>query len=237
MNLVKDNQLTPATANQSLAALRGVLRVAWELELIPTDDYFRARSIKDIPGDAQPAGRCLGPRELEHLLQACEVDSTVKGCRDLSLLLLLAVTGLHRDEVAQLERKDYERSSHELTLQKRHRGNQRAIYLETPEAREALEAWLHIRGESPGPLFLRIRRGGHLVQGAGAGLTGQAIYHIVVERAKEGGLPELSPRDFRRTFLGELLQNGMNLSTVQDLAGHADPKTTRNYAVNEIREK
>ncbi len=130
---------------------------------------------------------------------------------------------------------------------------ERIVYVEAAGAYEALQAWLAIRGSEAGPLFVRIRRGGHLVrvtildthsikernsdtlaQNEGgtlplARLTDQGIYAIVLERAEEAGILNLSTHDFRRTFISELLDNQVDLSTAQKLAGHASPITTARY--------
>jgi integrase len=41
-------------------------------------------------------------------------------------------------------------------------------------------------------------------------------------------LSHLTPHDFRRDYIGNLLSKGVDLSIAQELAGHSDPKTTKN---------
>ena len=94
-------------------------------------------------------------------------------------------------------------------------------------ALDALLDWVTIRGDSPGALFWAIRKGGHVQ--TGQRLTTQAIYHILTVRAGRAGVKELSPHDFRRTFVGDLLDAGADISTVQRLARHASVTTTARY--------
>jgi integrase len=77
---------------------------------------------------------------------------------------------------------------------------------------------------------VQVRQGTRQGGEANDHLSDQAIYNIVVERAAEAKLKnKLTPHDFRRNHIGDMLSRGIDLSIAQDLAGHADPKTTKNY--------
>lgn len=240
----------PATANKHIAALRGVLKAAWQLELMSAEAYHKAASIKNVRGSTLPAGRSLKDGELRALLLACQRDTTIKGCRDLALIALLFATGIRRQELILLDVSDYDQETHALRV--RGKGQkERLVYVEAAGATAALQSWVDIRGGASGPLFGRIRRGGHLVIKRLADdtsffneeelstqtqatdtlrrLTTQGVYTIVLERVEQAELFQLVPHDFRRNFIGDLLDNGVDLSTAQKLVGHASPTTTARY--------
>ena len=96
----------------------------------------------------------------------------------------------------------------------------------TNGAQDALDDWLVLRGDSPGPLFWPVNKGGVLQP---RGLTAQAVYNLLKKRAEEAGVKDFSPHDFRRTFVGDLLDRGVDIVTVQKMAGHANVTTTGRY--------
>jgi integrase len=60
-------------------------------------------------------------------------------------------------------------------------------------------------------------------------MTDDGVLKILQRRAQLAGVDSFSPHDFRRTFCSDLLDAGVDIVTVQKLAGHASPVTTAKY--------
>jgi integrase len=141
---------------------------------------------------------------------------------------------LRRTELASLKLSDYD--PEERTVRIRGKGNkERQVYAEGG-ADLLLAHWLKLRGEGDPaePLFLPVRKDGKVRHTNAHGekkasLSDQAVYKMVKRRHREARIKEVSPHDFRKTFVGDLLDAIGDLSTVQKLAGHSDPATTARY--------
>lgn len=215
----------PATVNKALSGLRGVLREAWRLGLITSEDYRRAADLEAIKGESLPPGRALTAGELKALLAACSADETAAGARDAALLALLYGAGLRRSEAVALDVSDYDVATGMMVV--RHgKGNRDRVVYATNGAADALADWLAVRGEVDGPLFLPVNKGGVV---GGHRMSGQAVLYILRRRALQGGVTRLTPHDLRRTFISDLLDLGADIATVQRLAGHASITTTTGY--------
>lgn len=213
-----------ATVNKILCALRGVLRNAYRLGLMSQADYENAVDLESVKGETLPAGRALTAGEIAALLEACARDKTAAGDRDGALIALLRAGGLRRAEICNLDVADYDQAAASLKV-KGKRNKMREVPI-SDGAAAALEDWLDLRGNETGPLFCPIAKDGKLDR---RGLTPQAIYKILAKRAEEAGVVDLSPHDFRRTFVSDLLDAGADIATVQKLAGHANVTTTSRY--------
>ena len=216
-----------ATANKMLSALRQTLRASWSLGYVNAEEYQRSIDLKPVVGEGPEAaaGRALSYGEWLGLLSVCSADRSPAGARDVALIALLKVTGLRRAEVAGLQLSDFDQVTQTLTV-KGKRNKVRTVPIEDRGALDALSDWWHFRGTEPGPLFLRIRKGGQILS---TGLTDQGIYHVLRKRGEEAGAATFTPHDLRRTFAGDLLDAGADLSTVQKLMGHAQANTTSRY--------
>ena len=178
---------------------------------------------------------------------------TEKGQRDAAMVALGYGCGLRRDELATLAVGDLDLVQRRVVV--RGKGNKTRVVPIPPGAFHALRDYLRVRavgltggpapppnpphdgdvGPPPSPpiyketaLFVRARRGGRLVPDADA-LTGQAVYHVLRQRATQAGVAAFSPHDLRRSYVGDLLDEGADLSVAQQLAGHASPTTTAGY--------
>jgi site-specific recombinase XerD len=194
---------------------------------VSAEDYHRAADVQAVKGETLPAGRSITPGELGGLMDTCAKDKTAAGARDAAMIALLYSCGLRRAEVVALDLADFEPTPTGGTLMVMGKGRKGRRAHVVNNTFVALGDWLAVRGDRPGPLFCGIRKGGHLAHDRR--LTTQAVYHILTQRAASAGVKELSPHDFRRTFVGDLLDLGADISTVQKLAGHASVTTTQRY--------
>jgi site-specific recombinase XerD len=215
----------PATTNKMLAALRRVLKEAWRLGLLDAEAYRRATDLPAVKGETLLRGRALEGTEIGALIEACSHDSSPMGVRDAALLAVLYGAGLRRSEIVNLDLKDYNSKNQALTIRGGKGNKDRLTYL-GEDAAELLKNWLAVRGPRTGSLFCRIYKGNKL---SFQGLTDQAVLWLLQKRAKEAGIDSFSPHDLRRTYISDLLDAGVDIATVQKLAGHANVETTARY--------
>lgn len=229
-------QYAPATANKMLSALRGVLKETWRLGYIDAEHLHRTTDLSPIRGGTDvPAGRELTPAELRALLEACSCDSSPAGIRDAAILAILYGAGCRRAEAVRLELAHLDATSGALTVHGK--GNKKRLVYARGAAADVLRAWLARRGDGPGRLLLPVSQTGQIIhtrQMNGrpmepAAMTEYAVYLRLRRRAREAGIRPFSPHDCRRTFAGDLLDAGADLSTVQRLMGHASVETTARY--------
>ncbi len=214
----------PGTVNKMLSGLRGVLKQTWRLGYIDADTYHRAAAVENLRCSHVLAGRALSVEEIGRLFAACTADATPKGLRDAAILSVFYGCGLRRGEVSRLNVEDFDAEDGSLLIQGKGR-KQRMVYL-TENGLDHLEAWLRCRGDAPGALFCPIRQKGviHLSR-----MRGESISYVLRCRQEEAGIGAFSAHDLRRSTITHLLDAGVDVFTVQQLAGHAEATTTARY--------
>jgi integrase len=214
-----------ATANKMLAALRGVLQESWRLGQMTAEEYRRAADLRSVRGTTLPRGRALSQAELGSLFSACDRDKSAAGRRDAALLAILYNCGLRRSELVALDLSDYDPEEGAVKVRSG-KGNKARLNYATDDTTRLIDDWLNARGLSSGPLFTPINKSGRITLRS---LSDQAVRKILLKRGAEGGLAPFSPHDLRRTMIGDLLDAGADISTVQRMAGHSNVTTTARY--------
>jgi len=216
--------VAPTTVNVTLSALKGIARRARNLNLITSEEYDHIRDVRGAKGERQPAGRSATAGEIEALVRVCLRDRSPAGVRDVAMLGVLYIGGIRRAELAGLQLGDY--IVEPPTLKVRGKGNKHRAVPLTGAAAAAVDDWLRIRDDIAGALFVPLTQRGEV---AGTSMTGRAISKMLVKRVGQAGVEPLSPHDFRRTFIGDLLERGIDISRVKEMAGHASVDTTARY--------
>ena len=222
-----ERRAAPATINLTLAVLRGIAREARNANAMTSEEYRRICEVKADKGERLPRGRAVPSGELVALVRACARDMGSAGERDAAMLAALYTGGLRRSELAALALDDYITAPPTLRILHGKNDKQRAVPIPTSAA-AALDRWVAVRGREPGALFVPIDHAGRMA-GDGAGMSAHAIYKMLTKRARQAGVPPLTPHDMRRTFVGDLLTAGNDISAVQRMAGHASVTTTQRY--------
>jgi len=217
--------LSYKTINKRLSALRRTMHEAWRLHLIDGETNARIQDVSNLEGETLPAGRDLSPGEIDAIISACANDQTAAGVRDCAIVGVMRC-GLRRNAIVRLELADVDLEHMRLTVRNGKRNKTRPVPI-IPGADAAIADWLTIRGDAPGPLFYAIRKGGHVQDGDG--LSGQALYAMLTKRLDQAGVDDATPHDFRRTLAGDLLDAGVDISTVAAIMGHASVITTQRY--------
>lgn len=238
----------PATVNRYLCAVRRVIKEAWRHHLITAEEYQRATDVQSVSAQRLPTGRELETQEIRSLIVVClnDEDNPILGIRDAAIISLMYSSGLRRAEMVALDVDDLDLAKGQLHVIGK-RNKERHAFLAKGAIR-AVERWIEQRGFEPGPLFYAVNKGGNIIRRrkerlsadkkkAGqtpkqivARLSDQTIYYVLDKRASQAGLlKKTTPHDMRRTFVSDLLDVGVDLSTVSKMAGHEDTNTTMRY--------
>jgi site-specific recombinase XerD len=157
----------------------------------------------------------------------CSIDrSTVKGCRDYAMLLLIATYGLRRSEVSSLDIDDIQWRARVIRVPRPKVGTPLVVPL-TDEVATALVDYLRQRvGESSERrLFLRVRAPRGPIQAT-------AVFDAFDFWAVRAGVhvPGLGgPHVLRHGLAMHLLRQGTPLKTIGDLLGHRSVESTGVY--------
>lgn len=217
----KDAGHAPATINRRLAALRSVVafarmagRVTWALE------------VKGVPTTAYRDTRGPGVSNVRRLLASLEHDTTAKGRRDYALVRCLFDLALRRAEAVSLDLVHLDLEGKRVAILGKKR-SERAWYTLPAPTLAALEAWLVVRGDAPGPLFLNFDRAGK-----GSRLTGRSVARVLARLGDVAGVGLVRPHGLRHSAITHALNTFGDIRRAARFSRHHDIRTLQVYDDN-----
>ncbi|MDP3143257.1 MAG: tyrosine-type recombinase/integrase [Candidatus Omnitrophota bacterium] len=167
----------------------------------------------------------LENNELEQLLNAPD-EFSFKALRDRAILELLFSTGLRVSELCALNRDSINLKSGEFAV--RGKGDKVRLVFLSETAKTALKNYLEKRRDVDEALFVRnIKNPAKLDN---LRLTSRSVERLVQYYAAKAGLSKkVTPHTLRHSFATDLLMNGADIRSVQELLGHSSITTTQIY--------
>ncbi len=225
----KGSYVKKTTQNYYLIALRNLLA------------YYSEKDIKCLPADKiklpkltdkDKAIKFLNFDQIEHLMDMPDLSKT-DGLRDRAILEILFSTGMRVSELTSLNIRSFdiqniiEKKINELELGISGKGGSlRTVYF-APRAMEWFGKYLNTRKDMCSPLFINYKKGD---DDNDHRLTPRSVERMVRKYTSMAGLPvDATPHTLRHSFATDLLKQGADMRSVQELLGHKNIVTTQIY--------
>ncbi|HEY4509503.1 hypothetical protein A2671_02150 [Candidatus Kaiserbacteria bacterium RIFCSPHIGHO2_01_FULL_49_13] len=216
--------LSKLTQNYYLIALRALL------------GYFLAKDIVSLPPDKvtlpkdtdkEKTIKFLNLEQIQKLLDA--PDSTnPTGLRDKTIIESLFSTGLRIAELVALNKEQFDSiwEKNDFELGVIGKGSRpRTVYFSN-RALEWMKKYLKARGDHQKALFINFRSRSQEENR----LTARSVERIIKRYAIKAGVPLFTtPHTLRHSYATDLLEQGVDLRTIQEFLGHKNIVTTQIY--------
>lgn len=168
------------------------------------------------------------PAQARALLHSVSTAHVV-GLRDRAILATLMYTACRVGAVSKLRLRDFYSDGRQHYLRFDEKGGAERQIPCRHDLQGYIEEYIAVaQGDADAPLFRAAL--GRTLQLSGRPFQAKDIHRMVKRRLVAGGLPAvLTCHSFRATTATDLLEQGVPLEDVQELLGHADPRTTRLY--------
>ncbi|TGD47496.1 tyrosine-type recombinase/integrase [Halobacteriovorax sp. Y22] len=225
------NPSTPKTINRKLASLSVFFKYLVEKNSIkanPVSSVRRPRSEVKSPTNALTKDQVL---ELFALMGQNKNSKYLH----VALFVTFFTTGLRKSEVLNLKFKDYQTQGDNKVLQYRAKGGKLGKKVLNPLAIKAIEEYIDWMNEceretGDNDWLFQPTRNPSNPEFLNKPLNPSTINELLDRYAKQAGIGvKITPHSARATFIGELLEIGVDIYTIAIEVGHASVKTTGEY--------
>jgi len=218
ISLLLDTGRSPATVSRFIASIKAFFRRMM-------DDGFEGpnpTSGLDAIAYAKKSPSILTNEEIERLLEQPRIND-IKGCRDKAMLETLYATGIRVSELITLDVTDVNLVTGLLVCRN---GKERTIPLYATAVR-AISHYLSFSRPAmavTGEVSLFVNTGG-------GRMSRQGFWKILKSYLEAAQISDdVTPQMLRHSFAAHLLENGVDLRSLQKMLGHADISSTQVYA-------
>lgn len=215
--------LKRVTQNYYVIALRSFLRF-----LIKNDHKVLEPSKIDLPKTESRSLKFLDKGQVDRLVTSIDT-SKEEGLRDRAILELLFSTGLRVSELVKLNHNQVNLDRKEFGVIGK--GGRARLVFVSDRATDWIKRYLAERKDRFSPLF--IRYSGRIIlenNGEKMRLTARSVERIVKKYVRLARLPvDATVHTLRHSFATDLLSNGADLRSVQEMLGHKNISTTQIY--------
>lgn len=219
----KGMTLKRVTQNYYIIALRSFLRF-----LIKNDHKTLEPSKIDLPKTESRSLKFLERDQIDRLVMAVDTSKEA-GIRDRTILELLFSTGLRVSELVSLNKDRINLDRREFGIIGK--GGKARIVFVSDRAADWISRYLKERKDQFKPLFIRYS-GREIPENDGEKmrLTARSIERIVKKYVRKARIPvDATVHTLRHSFATDLLTNGADLRSVQEMLGHKNIATTQIY--------
>lgn len=220
LNGLKENGKAVSTISRNLASLRSFYQYLHRTRVIPEDPTISLES----PKIERKLPKVLSSEQIELLLEQPKCTD-LKGYRDKAMLELVYATGIRVTELISLNIDDIDLENR--TIRCVGKNKERVIPIGSL-AINALKDYIEksrsilIKDEQDSALFININ---------GQRLTRQGFWKIIKQYKTQANIDaDITPHTLRHSFAVHLLENGAELSAIQEMLGHSDISSTQVYA-------
>lgn len=235
-HLTCDRELKDSSINRKLIVLKMYFNYLFQHEMIETNFFinlnFKFKRERKLT-------KTLSIQDVSQLLNYVDIKAKSAGSpferwksiRNLALIDILISTGIRIAEASEISMEDLIISDHVILIHGKGR-KQRLIYVSCPQTWANLMAWLRIR------ITKQTFTNKVFVNKYGNQLNIHGIEYIYNTVKKATGInPKSTPHYLRHTFATNLLANGADLRSVQEILGHSSVATTEIYTKVSVKRK